>query len=749
MDKIKVLFLAANPTETAQLKLDEEIRSITQKIRASEYRDSLKLISAWAVHPDDLLQLLNEHKPHIIHFSGHASETGEIILVDNTGLPKKVSAKALKVLVTTLKDNIRAIVLNTCYSEIQAKAITEVIDCAVGMSAAIGDSAAITFAASFYRAVGFGRSAKEAFDQGIASLLIEGIYSEEDNPQLVVKDGIDPSRVFFLTDSYDRVNAEQADIDLSISISNDFSEDGISNTYGFVCNEPDRTLTYEVDYDNQEMRIIPKMQYLENLHNGNPIADLGMILNIPPYFKWQFPNLDLRLVNNSNKTVYITDIFIDIEESILDPYPVLVIPGEEPNALHVLLVNDGWGDVLNAIVRFNLIPKGYPITFDGVYENEICVGNFADSYNLDLSAALQSIGVDVDFINGFNSYGEQYQSIHQKMGRSFGNFKEFIKNKQDEDYKRLINALGIFQYSDKQSRLPFPAVVYGEISFAGGTLDRVIKSHVVKFSSEFTLLVPGGYGAPGSPSYQYAAKLDIDRQKYQVRVQGNGSSVSQYLKPGDVDRFNIRLGVMKSSLHKFSVRLVYNDNQSILTLPISLKIFVPKSEADSVRGMDDLRVEQGKQLASQGDVDGAINKFNEALRYNSSLELDPSRESQKLAAPSLVTKGDECVKNSKLIEAIESYVKAKRFDPALEISAYSWNIEEVERVNERILIANSLCENLVRADGHCIVWQPQGDIPNILEVLIWLWVVYPSMWQTIAIAAPQKLKNAIDYYNSQ
>ena len=37
MNKIKILFLAAYP-DASPLKLDEEIRAITQKIRASEYR---------------------------------------------------------------------------------------------------------------------------------------------------------------------------------------------------------------------------------------------------------------------------------------------------------------------------------------------------------------------------------------------------------------------------------------------------------------------------------------------------------------------------------------------------------------------------------------------------------------------------------------------------------------------------------------------------------------------------------------
>lgn len=197
MGKIKVLFLAANPEGTSQLRLDEEIREITQKIAISEHRDLLELISVWAVRPDDLLQSFNKYKPHIVHFSGHGIQSGEIILVDERGNPKPVSTKAINALFKTLKDNIQVVVLNACYSRTQAKAITEVIDCAIGMNIAVGDKAAITFAASFYRAVGFGRSVKQAFEQGKTALLLEDI-PEENTPELVMRPGVDPARIFLI-----------------------------------------------------------------------------------------------------------------------------------------------------------------------------------------------------------------------------------------------------------------------------------------------------------------------------------------------------------------------------------------------------------------------------------------------------------------------------------------------------------------------------------------------------------------------
>lgn len=198
--KQKILFLAANPTRITQLALDEECRQITEKIRAADHRDSLELITRWAVRPEDLLQHLNEHRPHVVHFSGHGTSTEEIILLDKDRNPMTVPAPALKQLFGTLKDNIRVVVLNACFSEPQATAITEVVDCAVGMNKAIGDDAAIAFAAAFYQAIGFGRSVKVAFESGKTALMLAGI-PEEKTPELLCRKGVDPATLVIIQPS--------------------------------------------------------------------------------------------------------------------------------------------------------------------------------------------------------------------------------------------------------------------------------------------------------------------------------------------------------------------------------------------------------------------------------------------------------------------------------------------------------------------------------------------------------------------
>lgn len=189
-ETIKVLFVASNPLDQNQLRLDEEIRAITEKIRASDYRDSVQLVSRWAVRTSDLLQALNELKPHVVHFSGHGSINNELIFQADNGSTKLVSQKAIVTTMSTVADNIRLVVFNACFSQDQAEAVTQHVEAAIGMSDAIGDNAARVFAAQFYSAIGFGRSIKQAFDQGISALLLEGI-PEEETPVLFTQEGID------------------------------------------------------------------------------------------------------------------------------------------------------------------------------------------------------------------------------------------------------------------------------------------------------------------------------------------------------------------------------------------------------------------------------------------------------------------------------------------------------------------------------------------------------------------------------
>src|SRR5690606_21159234 len=176
----KVLFLAANPGSSTRLALDEEARAIEEKVRDSKHRDLVIVRTRWAVRPGDLQQAFLEDEPTVVHFSGHGGGNVGIVLAGaDPSEESLVGADALADLFRVLKDGIRVVVLNACFSEVQAKTIVEQIDFVVGMGDSIGDEAARVFSAAFYRGLAFGRTVRSAFELGINDLNLSGLGADD------------------------------------------------------------------------------------------------------------------------------------------------------------------------------------------------------------------------------------------------------------------------------------------------------------------------------------------------------------------------------------------------------------------------------------------------------------------------------------------------------------------------------------------------------------------------------------------
>ncbi|WP_365973093.1 AAA-like domain-containing protein [Moorena sp. SIO4G3] len=86
-----------------------------------------------------------------------------------------------------------------------------------------------------------------------------------------------------------------------------------------------------------------------------------------------------------------------------------------------------------------------------------------------------------------------------------------------------------------------------------------------------------------------------------------------------------------------------------------------------------VKVEEGEYLARQGNVEGAIAKFQEAKAWNPELELEPEIKAKQLAATAKVRQGEWLAKEGELTKALSLYKEAQQLDPNLEIYADSWN----------------------------------------------------------------------------
>jgi CHAT domain-containing protein len=178
-----ILILASNPKNTSPLRLSEEVREIDAGLQRAKKKEQFDLKQKWAVRVQDVYQALLDFKPQFVHFSGHGRGDDGLALEDESGNVKLVDTLALTSLFKLFASSIECIVLNACYSEVQAQAIAQHIPYVISMNKAIGDKAAIKFATGFYSAIGGGESIDFAYQLGRSVIQLDGI-PEHLTPQL-------------------------------------------------------------------------------------------------------------------------------------------------------------------------------------------------------------------------------------------------------------------------------------------------------------------------------------------------------------------------------------------------------------------------------------------------------------------------------------------------------------------------------------------------------------------------------------
>lgn len=185
--RTSILFLAADPTNASRLRLGEEFREIDEQLAMAKQRSLFSLkVPNLSLRPKDITRALLDAQPQIVHFSGHGTSTGALCFENETGQMHPIQPDALSALFELFADKINCVVLNACYSDIQAKAIAENINYVIGMNKEIEDKAAIAFSLGFYQGLGAGRTIEDAFRLGCVQIRLQGI-PEHLTPVLIRK----------------------------------------------------------------------------------------------------------------------------------------------------------------------------------------------------------------------------------------------------------------------------------------------------------------------------------------------------------------------------------------------------------------------------------------------------------------------------------------------------------------------------------------------------------------------------------
>lgn len=180
-EPLRVLYLTANPesVETTKehpdgtvettgvwLRVDQEVRQVRDMLKRTKYRDLVTVEHMPAATSMDLLEGLNEHRPHVVHFSGHANALG-LLMENDQGTTEgdDLDFGLLARLLGATDDPPRLLVLNACESLAGADDLLQTVPTVIAMSDSINDASAVVFAGRFYAAIGSAQSVASALEQ--------------------------------------------------------------------------------------------------------------------------------------------------------------------------------------------------------------------------------------------------------------------------------------------------------------------------------------------------------------------------------------------------------------------------------------------------------------------------------------------------------------------------------------------------------------------------------------------------------
>jgi hypothetical protein len=221
MSRLRILYVAVNllsddRSSASDLALEQEYTAIQRELLLTRHRD-FELVHARAVTIDDIMRLLIEQEPLVLHFAGHGApgvrrdagsrvpsrdigtvtedSASGIYLRDEHDRPQLVSIRALTTMIKSAAPAVQVVVLNACHTDTQAEALCNVVDCVISMAGAVGDSAARSFSAALYRGLGNRRSLGNAFAQAVATL--DGKrFPDKALPKCRTRNGLDPDQMF-------------------------------------------------------------------------------------------------------------------------------------------------------------------------------------------------------------------------------------------------------------------------------------------------------------------------------------------------------------------------------------------------------------------------------------------------------------------------------------------------------------------------------------------------------------------------
>jgi hypothetical protein len=343
----------------------------------------------------------------------------------------------------------------------------------------------------------------------------------------------------------------------------------------------DTKLRYDYQKTSDKITISPILGYADRQRNGEIIH--GIRWWHEP-FEWEFPELSVKIANNTNRDILLSEVVFTISDSVEDKRPIIVIEtGTEGGKLN--LYNEGWGPVSDPIVKFDVgipCPRSHSAS---AFKETLSLTTFSTGASFSIAKYVTDSMLDEWKVcrKGISSICaggacmrtpglRDIQCLDEKP-------REFCSQVSKPASDELLEELSYPRYRGDQTPPPIryqrdcdvmQLCVPGQLDFTNpdGTKSSV------RFVTYVILEERHLVGAPAPPSYVYEVFLEPGKKGYTQR-----RSISQAIKPGEVDHFLLRIATSRSANFKFSMDILYSGGNTAWHGNFDMAVLVPRSGA--------------------------------------------------------------------------------------------------------------------------------------------------------------------------
>ena len=262
---------------------------------------------------------------------------------------------------------------------------------------------------------------------------------------------------------------------------------------------------------------------------------------------FEFPCLDVKILNNGDKTLLFSEAVLAVKKSAPDLAPVVFLESGYDQIQYMRLRNDGWGKIEGGRLDFDLFREGGKTPI-GKHRFHRELGPFSESTDVSVTAELEALGVDAKKLKAENALQMGREKIEQALGK--------LAVHMEKDGFRMDYSVGCA----------------GDLELDWKDAAGAAQKTRVKFKAKILVVPPDGLGAPGPVEGAYQALLEADRADYTVRV-----PITQEARAGQMTRCVLTVGVPRSSKHELTLRLGTADGAVVESGPIRLEALLTRS----------------------------------------------------------------------------------------------------------------------------------------------------------------------------